>query len=408
MLDHDLLQGFVSRRLVLTGAAATSLAVVAGCSSSTAASTSASASTTASANGTAAAGSVAALAQAFYNTLGTDLQAAVLFDYSLANAERWSNLPQSLSSGGGGGVQSGAPGGGGSGGPSGGSSAQPSNSATSGGGGTSGQSRIGINLGQLSDDQLTAFNTLLKAATGTASGLGYEEIQAHLAADDYLGENGGGDDYSRDNFYVALLGSPQDSGTWQFQFGGHHLAVANTYIDGALAGATPAFRGIEPRGDFTWENTTYNALEVKEAAFIAMLAALSTAQLATAKLSDTYSDLLLGPGNDWSFPTERVGVKVSTLSSAQQKLVLAAIASYVNDITDGDAKTILAGYQSDLGDTYLAYSGTTALTEQNDYVRIDGPGVWIEFSMQRGVVLSGNHPHSVWRDRNTDYGGTKS
>jgi Protein of unknown function (DUF3500) len=58
--------------------------------------------------------------------------------------------------------------------------------------------------------------------------------------------------------------------------------------------------------------------------------------------------------------------------------------------------------------TYVAYSGSTALTEQDDYVRIDGPSVWIEFSMQHGIVLAGNHPHSVWRDRTTDYGGTKS
>jgi hypothetical protein len=28
--------------------------------------------------------------------------------------------------------------------------------------------------------------------------------------------------------------------------------------------------------------------------------------------------------------------------------------------------------------------------------------------MQHGIVLSGNHPHSVWRDRTTDYGGTQS
>lgn len=208
--------------MLLTGAAAVSLAALAGCSSSTTASSSATASSTASANGTAAAGGVAALAQAFYNTLGSELQAAVLLDYSLDYAKRWSNLPQGLISGGG------APG---------------------GGGGGSSQARVGINLGQLSDEQLTAFDALLKAATGTAEGLGYAEIQAHLAADDYLGDNGGGDDYGRENFYVALLGSPQDTGTWEFQFGGHHLAVANTYTDGALAGATPAFRGIEPNGD---------------------------------------------------------------------------------------------------------------------------------------------------------------
>ena len=146
----------------------------------------------------------------------------------------------------------------------------------------------------------------------------------------------------------------------------------------------------------------------KEAAFAALLAGLSTDQLAAAKLSKIYSDLVLGPGQDWAFPAAREGVQASTLSDAQKKLALAAIAGYVNDIADSDAATILTRYESELDDTYIAHSGTAALTEQNDYVRINGPSVWIGFSMQRGIVLSGNHPHSVWRDRTTDYGGTKS
>ena len=410
----------LSRRWFLAGTAALA-AGLAGCTSSSTSSSdtsSPSASTTATVGGTAAAGSVAALAQAFYQTLDSDLQAAVLFDYSLDYAKRWSNLPQALIGGGGGG----APGGSGSGAPSGGppsgssqsgmpSGAAPSGSTSqSGGGGGSGssQARVGINLGQLNEEQLAACYAVLKAATGSTAGLGYDQIQSHLNADDYLADNGGGDDYGRENFYLALLGSPQDSGTWEFQFGGHHLAVANTYTDGKLAGATPSFRGVEPNGDFDWDGTTYNVMGTKEKAFAAMLAGLSTDQLATAKLADTYTDLVLGPGNDWAFPTDHEGVQVSGLTADQKKLVLAAIASYVNDIADADATTILATYEDELDDTYVAYSGTTELTERNDYVRIDGPSVWIEFSMQNGIVLSGNHPHSVWRDRKTDYGGTQS
>jgi len=403
----------VSRRLVLGGLSAALLAA-AGCgsssssgSSSTASSSSASASSTAVATGAAATGSVAALAQAFYKTLTAEQQPTVLLDYSLATAERWSNLPQGLLGGGTGGnmpsgMPSGGPGGDGSGKPGG----RPSGGA--GGGGGSSQSRVGLSLGDLDEDQLAAFTTVLKAATGSGAGTGYDEITQHLNADDYLGANGGGDTYGRKNFYIALLGSPQDTGTWELQFGGHHLAVANTYTDGKLVGATPSFRGIEPNGSFTQDGTSNEPMKVKETAFKALLAGMSAAQLTKAKLSDTFTDLVLTPGKDWAFPTTKDGVKVSELSAAQQKLVLAAIASYVDDIADTDAKTILATYSDELSETYVAYAGTTALTEQNDYVRIDGPSVWIEFSMQHGIVLSGNHPHSVWRDRNTDYGGTKS
>jgi hypothetical protein len=353
---------------------------------------------------------VAALAQAFYATLDDDQKKTTLLDYSLSSAKRWSNLPQGLISGGGGGTPAGGANGGTP--PGGAEGGTPPSGAPSGGGapagGGSSQSRLGISLGDLNNTQLAAFTTMLKAATGTRAGLGYDEIAQHLNADDYLGDNGGGDTYGRANFYVAILGSPQDSGTWELQFGGHHLAVANTYTEGRLVGATPAFRGIEPNAAFELNGVTNQPLKVKEAAFTALLGSLTSDQQATAKLSDVYTDLVLGPGQDWSFPTDKQGIQVSILSAAQRKLVLAAISTYVDDVADSDAGRILKTYSDELADTYVAYSGTTALTERNDYVRIDGPSVWIEFSMQNGIVLSGNHPHSVWRDRNTDYGGTKS
>ncbi|MEF2977335.1 DUF3500 domain-containing protein [Subtercola sp. YIM 133946] len=377
----------LSRRTLLAGIPAAAL-VLAGCSanagttSTTAtATTGATATPSATASGAAAAGSVAALAQAFQSTLSSDQQSTLLQQYSLANAKLWSNLPQGLLSGGMGGA----------GGPGGGTGA-----------------RIGLSLGDLDDAQLAAFDTLLAAATGSGAGEGYDEIQQHLNADDYLAANGGGSTYGRANFYVAFLGTPADTGTWELQFGGHHLAVANTYVDGTLAGATPSFRGIEPNAAFDENGRTNQPLAVKEAAFTALLAGLSADQLATAKLSDVYSDLELGPGNDWAFPATRQGVQVSTFTDAQKQLALAAIAGYVDDLADADAQAVLARYQGELDDTFIAYSGTTALTQRNDYVRIDGPSVWIEFSMQNGIVLSGNHPHSVWRDRTTDYGGTQS
>jgi hypothetical protein len=312
-------------------------------------------------------GTVVAAAEAFAATLTADQLASLNQEYTLDNAEAWSNLPQALS-----------------------------------------RNRVGLQLSDLSAEQLTALGTLLQTASGTTAGEGYDEIQQLLNADDYLAANGGGSDYGSGNYYIAFLGTPSDSGTWELQFGGHHLAFANTYIDGALVGATPSFRGVEPFGDFDENGETNAPLESEQTALSAMLTSLSTDQLASAELSDVYSDLLLKPGNDWAFPTSSQGVQVSSLSDDQKALVLAAIATYVDDIDDADAATILAKYESELDETYMSYSGTTGLTEQNDYVRIDGPSVWIEFSMQHGIVLSGNHPHSVWRDKVTDYGGTQS
>jgi hypothetical protein len=307
-----------------------------------------------------------AAANAFAATLSSSQLTSLNQQYTYKNAQAWSNLPQSMS-----------------------------------------RNRVGLQLSTLNATQRAALGALLKVASGTKAGEGYDEIQQLLNADDYLAANGGGSGYGSGNYFIAFLGTPSTTGTWELQFGGHHLAFANTYINGALVGATPSFRGVEPFGTFQQNGVSNAPLESEQKALSAMLASLSSNQQATAKLSKTYSDLVLRPGNDWAFPSTREGIKVSTLSADQKALVLAAIATYVNDVDDADAATIMAKYTKELDDTYISFSGTTGLLQQNDYVRIDGPSVWIEFSMQRGIVLAGNHPHSVWRDRVTDYGGTK-
>ena len=87
--------------------------------------------------------------------------------------------------------------------------------------------------------------------------------------------------------------------------------------------------------------------------------------------------------------------------------VLAAIQTYVGDIASRDADAIMARYRRELDSTYIAFAGSTGMNTENDYVRIDGPSVWIEYSMQPGRSIPGIHPHSVWRDRGADYGGAK-
>jgi hypothetical protein len=105
------------------------------------------------------------------------------------------------------------------------------------------------------------------------------------------------------------------------------------------------------------------------------------------------------------FPSTPSGIKCSNLSPAERTLVLNAIKTYVGDVDDANAATIMTKYTNELENTYVSYSGTTGMTTQNDYVRIEGPSVWIEYSCQHGIILSGTHPHSVWRDKSKDYGG---
>ncbi|MBE7172629.1 MAG: DUF3500 domain-containing protein [Williamsia sp.] len=307
------------------------------------------------------------LANAFKGQLDANQLAAVQLTYSAANAQKWSNLPQAL-------VQS-------------------------------NYKRIGLNFGSMTTTQIQYAKALVKAVAGTATDEGWDELQQLINADEYLNANGGGSSYGAANYYIALLGTPATTGTFEIQFGGHHTAFANTYKDGVLTGGTPSFRGVEPFTTFTWNSKNNQPIQQEQVALSAMLTALSSTELATAKLTATYSDLVAGPQKDGAFPSTASGIKCSSLTTAQKTLVLNAIKTYVGDIDDANAATFMTRYTNELDNTYISYSGTTGMTTRNDYARIDGPSVWIEYSCQNGVVLSGTHPHSVWRDKTKDYGG---
>ncbi|MGW2620712.1 DUF3500 domain-containing protein [Streptomyces sp. NPDC001500] len=350
---------------------------------------------------------VVSAANAFLNTLDSAQQTQTLLDFSEENATAWSNLPC-------------------------GSSCRP-----------------GIQTGSLSDDQLTALENVLKVALGSGKDTGYDHVMQTLLADEVLatatsssssaaptdsapsadpsatasatatavptgappsgGPGGGGGGglggYGSGVYFLAFLGTPSAHGTWQLHFGGHHLAVNITYKDGKVAGASPFFTGVEPTSWTAEDGATYAPMAKFRDGLLKLTGSLSDTQLATAKLSTAFGDVLLGPDQDGKFPATKQGIAVSSLSARQKKLVLEAIHPWIANVDDATAKQLLKTYGRELDQTYLAYSGGTGLDTQGDYVRIDGPSVWIEFVCQNGVVYRDRiHYHTVYRDRTRDYG----
>ena len=278
--------------------------------------------------------------------------------------------------------------------------------------------RNGVQFSTLTAAQLSAALEVIQAAAGTGTE-GYNEFEGIRAADAYLNANGGGNGYGSGIYFIAFLNTPTTTGSWMLQYGGHHYGANIAFKDGQVVGTTPQFEGVEPAATFTVSRTSYAPLAEEHSTMAAMLASLTTAQLATAKLNSTYSDVTMSPGEsnggNGTFPITKVGVAVSTLNATQQALVLAAMAPWVNDIDDASAATLLSVYQNELSGTYIAYTGngtsgnaSSFLNTNTNYARIDGPSVWIEFICQNGIVLSGIHYHSVWRDHTRDYGADLS
>lgn len=275
--------------------------------------------------------------------------------------------------------------------------------------------RNGIEFGNLSSAQLAAALEVIKAATGTNSNDGYDEfIQIRLAEAD-LHANGGGSGYDTTLRWIAFLNTPSDSGAWMLQFGGHHYAANISYNNGHVIGATPFFMGLEPTS-FTWNNVTYAPLTDEHDALADMLASLTSSELTTAKLSATFSDCTMVPGEsnggNGTFPTTKVGISCSNLTTTQKNLVLAAIGHYVHDVDDTTAAAIMQVYTNEIDSTYIAFTGSgtsgnasSFLNTNSNYVRIDGPTVWVELACQNGVIYHNQiHYHTIWRDHSHDYG----
>lgn len=269
--------------------------------------------------------------------------------------------------------------------------------------------RNGIQFSTLTTLQLAAAKDILTEAAGTAVSEGYKEFMQIVTADSLLGTTAGSG-YSKGLYFISFLNTPSTTGQWMLQFGGHHYAANIAFNNGVVVGCTPIFEGVEPK---TWTNGQAVAtLDNERNAMANMLASLTATQFNTAKLTTSFSDVVLGPNQDGNFPATKVGVQVSSLSAAQQSLVMQAMEPWLADADSASAATLRSVYQSELSGTYIAFTGNatagnsaTFLNTNTNYVRIDGPTVWIEFVCQTGVVYNTQiHYHSVWRDHTRDYG----
>jgi len=215
--------------------------------------------------------------------------------------------------------------------------------------------------------------------------------------------------------------------------GGHHMAY-NINFNAACVYPTPHHIGVEPRTSFTansgssynfYSSGTYQVLATKAAAMYALFSGLDSSSLSSAFLtSQTFSDVLIGPleygTGSYATVTAKFtavassstrGVLVSSLTTAQQALVTAAIEQFVDDYDSTTAARLLSDYESGYASTYVAwansagtYSSSGPGTTNGTYMRIDGPRVWIELVVQNGVVISSQtHYHMMFRDKTYDY-----
>ena len=240
--------------------------------------------------------------------------------------------------------------------------------------------------------------------------------------------------YGADLYHVAFVGTPSQTGAWTLMLGGHHMAF-NINFNSACAYPTPHHIGVEPRTAFTansqtaynwYDSGSYTVLADKAAAMLAVFSGLDSTELSSAFLTgQTFSDILIGPveANTGSYSAVTTkfsaiassstrGVLVSSLTTAQQALVTAAITQFTADYDSVTAARLLADYQAGYASTYVAWANAAGtysssgpdVSANATYMRIDGPRVWIEIAVQNGIVIQNQtHYHMMFRDKTYDY-----
>ena len=289
--------------------------------------------------------------------------------------------------------------------------------------------RNGLRLGDLTDRQRTAALALVASAL---SHDGYKKVTDIMNGDEVLRENGGGRtggrpgppaaagragpggpgrggpgrgpggrgggvQFGRDEYYIALLGTPSTTTPWMLQFGGHHLAINVTFV-GASNVMTPSLPAAQP-AKYTLDGQTIRPLGHEHDKSYALINSMNAAQQKQAILPYSVTDLVLGPGNDGKV-IQPEGVAATQLDAKQQTMLLDLAHEWVGILNDEAANAKMAELKANLPRTYFAWSGTT--TDNGlAYFRIQGPTVVIEYAPQQGDA---DHIHTIYRDPTNDYG----
>lgn len=207
----------------------------------------------------------------------------------------------------------------------------------------------------------------------------------------------GGLTFGRDEYYLALLGTPSLTDPWMIQFGGHHLAI-NVTVVGKSNVLTPSLPAAQP-ATYKLNGETVRPLGRENDKGFALINALDAAQQKQAILPYQVGDLILGPGEDGK-TIEPEGIKAGSLNAAQKEKLLDVVHEWVGILNDEAAAAKMAEIKANLAETWFAWSGPTT-PGSAAYFRIQGPTLLIEYSPQRGDK---EHIHTIYRDPTNDYG----
>lgn len=262
--------------------------------------------------------------------------------------------------------------------------------------------RLGVAFKAMDEAQRHAAQDLLRAAL---SSTGVNKVEEIMALETVLREIEKRPNSRRDPlaYSIVVFGDPSAGAAaapWAWKLEGHHLALNFTSVNQRTA-VTPAFLGSSPAQIPHGDRAGQRVLAAEEDIARELLASLTAEQRLAAIIADVApADILAAPGRSID-AVDMSGLAVSAMRGEQRAIVERLLRTYVGNMQQALAerewqRIAAAGIES----VRFAWMGSEQRGEGH-YYRLSGPTFVIEYdNTQSGA----NHVHSVWRDRQHDFG----
>lgn len=202
-----------------------------------------------------------------------------------------------------------------------------------------------------------------------------------------------------EKYFVSIFGKPDPKGTWGWRIEGHHMSLNFTIKDGRLLRATPAFMGSNPGELRQGPLAGLRVLGKEEDLGRALVKSLDDAQWRQALVDTVAPKEMLTVAEKRVNPLKPEGLPDSALNPEQKALLRAIIDEYLGRLRPEIAAETWAEIEKS-GAVHFAWAGGKERGEPH-YYRVQGKTFLIEYDNVQGEA---NHPHSVWRSFDGDFG----
>jgi Protein of unknown function (DUF3500) len=251
-------------------------------------------------------------------------------------------------------------------------------------------------------------------------------------------------------YYLRIFGDPSTQAsdkTWSWRFGGHHVSINHTIVDGALSAVTPCFLGADPASSPLLGTHPLRPLAGAEDLGRELVLSLTDAQRTIAVVSDVAPIDLVGANRstieDGHLPqplaeiwrgtftgvlAERVdtmhnaleravgvqphhnqavkytdtpkGLTVSALTTLQKLTLRSLLDVYLRRMPDALAEIEVEKFAGDRVEQLSFLWAGSFEPGFAHYYRIQGPRLVVEYD---NAARNANHVHTVWRDPEGDF-----